>query len=122
MNDTFKAKGINNIEVKCNNTTGGKLTINLKETTTKDNAYSIEFGPGTSNFVATTELRADSPTQFSTKILDYKQTISAPKSVEDAQKYSSLSITENGILEITYSNGDKLSVYEDEFKRNQFKY
>ena len=94
-----------------------------------DNAASsninrLEFISGSSNFIATTNLRQDSVggNTYSTKILDYKQIINAPSSLSEAQKYSSIAIADDGVVEITYSNGDKLSVFNNDNDINEFKY
>lgn len=106
-------------------TDGGKLSLTLNKPgeATGDVDY-LEFTSGSSNFVSTTEFRRESTTSnvYSTKVIDYKQIVNAPDSISTAEKYSSISISENGILEITYSNGDKLSVYPDELGINNFKY
>ena len=105
-------------------TTEGKVKIDILQSGTSDHVASLEFASGTSNFVASTELKRESSTSdtYSTKVLDYKQTINTPDSIETAIKYSSLTVAENGIVEITYSNGDKLSVFANELGANEFKY
>lgn len=126
METALADKGIDSSQVKieCGKTTGGKLVINVLKPTETGKVESLEFASSTSNFVATTELRRESLTSntYSTKVLDYKQIINSPDSVEAAEKYSSLTITENGIVEISYSNGDKLSVYANDLGTNEFRY
>ena len=102
----------------------GKMKINLLQPTVAGKCESLEFTSGTSNFVASAELKRESLTSntYSTKILDYKQHINTPDSIQASEKYSSITISENGVVEITYSNGDKLSVFANELGVNEFKY
>lgn len=118
------AKGIATDQYQIS-TNEGKLTLKLLRPGDVDGDVDyLEFTSGSSNFISATELRRESTTSdvYSTKVLDYKQIVNAPDSISTAQKYSSIAISENGILEITYSNGDKLSVYADELGINNFKY
>ena len=98
--------------------------MKLLQPTVVGKAETLEFTSGTSNFVAATELRRESLTSnnYYTTVLDYKQMVNTPDSIASAEKYSSIAITENGIVEISYSNGDKLSVFANELGINEYKY
>lgn len=126
-------KTLNNVMTKLTNAVGGiteDVTVTLADGkisfTMADGGEveSMDFASGSSNFVVTTELRREGSLSnvYSTKVLDYKQLVNAPDSVEAAQKYSSISIGENGVVEITYSNGDKLSVFANDIGMNEFLY
>ncbi len=83
----------------------------------------LSFVSGTSNFVGVTEI-GSSPVggPYATKELDYKQTVAMPDSLASAVKYSGMDIYENGTIEVKYSNGDKLTVVQDDKGQTTFKY
>lgn len=96
----------------------GKLTINPA-----DPQHTMTFTSGTSNFVGVTEINSSAAAgPYSTKVLDYKQTITPAVSMDTAVKYSGMDIYENGTIEAKYSNGDKLTVTPDANNQLVFKY
>lgn len=92
--------------------------------TTKCN--SLKFGSGTSNFVSVADLAGAQPAadgSYSSQVLDYKQQISMPDVIAEAQGHEDVAIYENGAIEVTYANGDKLTVVLDETtNKNIFRY
>lgn len=56
----------------------------------------------------------ETPGEYETEIINYHQTIGQglPGS-EDTQNYTSVSINENGIIEVKYGNNDTMSVMQD---------
>ncbi len=87
---------------------------------------SLSFGSGTSNFVSVADLAGAQPAadgSYSSQVLDYKQQISMPDVVAEAQGQEDVAIYENGAVEVTYANGDKLTVVLDETtNKNIFRY
>ena len=95
----------------------GKLNVTNAPGTT------MSFVSGTSNFVSITEI-GSSPASgpYSTKVLDFKQTVEVPDSLATAVKYTGMDIYENGTIEAKYSNGDKITVMQDANGQTVFKY
>ena len=108
-----------------NNATGLNLKASINDKTgqfeivgdgTADAPKSFEMINGTSNVV--TQLgfsKMDATTgKITSDTINYHQTITegAPGS-ENAQNYNSLTINENGIIEVKYGNNDTMSVMED---------
>ncbi len=105
-------------------TAGGTVTLaDGKLNIVPPGGHTLSFTSGTSNFVSTTEI-ASSPAAgpYATKVLDYKQTVDVPDSLASAVKYSGMDIYENGTIEVKYSNGDKMTVMQDENNQSIFKY
>lgn len=86
----------------------------------------ITFTSGTSNFLSETQLataEADENGVFSSKVLDWKAEITQSVNDQIDLKAASQSFYENGTVEVTYSNGDKLTVEQREGTNElQFKY
>ncbi len=76
----------------------------------------FEVANGTSNVVTQLGIGSMDPTtkQSASEVINYHQTIGegTPGS-EDAQNYTSVSINENGLIEVKYGNNDTLSVTQD---------
>ena len=76
----------------------------------------FEVANGTSNVVTQLGIGSMDPTtkQSTSEVINYHQTIGegTPGS-EDAQNYTSVSINENGLIEVKYGNNDTLSVTQD---------
>ena len=87
----------------------------------------FEITNGTSNVVSQLGFEKMDPTTkvSSTEEINYHQTITegTPGS-EDAQNYNSLTINENGVIEVKYGNNDSMSVMEDPYNPSKmiFKY
>jgi flagellar hook protein FlgE len=103
-------------------TANGKLSIDVDET----QATNVKFENGDvtnpsaekSNFVTIANLQnistAGNPPLFETDAIDFQQTISAGTSnINTAQNFTSVTISENGIIEVKYGNNDTLSVMRD---------
>jgi flagellar hook protein FlgE len=86
----------------------------------------LTFASGTSNFVSDTGLNAVTPTVGGTaesKVLDYKQTLSAPADTQTALKLQEMNVSEGGSISAKYSNGDQMSVeLNDATGLYEFKY
>ncbi len=90
-----------------------------------NDVQSAKFVNGTSNFLSETQLSTATPEngKFTSKVLDYKADISASVNSQEDLKASSQTFYENGTVEVTYSNGDKLTVEQVEGSNQlQFKY
>ena len=121
----FDPAGIN---VKCDETTGGKLIL------TADNNVGITFKstssknePGSTDFLMATEFAQVSSegglTTFETAILDYKQVLDYSNPNGEDTQYRGVQINSDGTVECIYSNGDKLSVKNnDETGKLEFYY
>lgn len=98
----------------------GKLVI------TQDNPNAnVVFNNGSSNFVTDLKLTENQTThEFTSKVLDYHQSVSLGTDMTIAQKATNVDIYEDGTLEVTYANGDKLSVMQNPQDATQivFKY
>ena len=69
--------------------------------------------------------KPDGSDTYTSQVLDYQQTItSGTSSISTAQQQQSISIFEDGTIEVTYGNNDKLSVMKDPDNPNRviFKY
>jgi len=92
----------------------GKLEITPK--TGADAPSTFDMTNGTSNVVSQLGFsKMDPITKISSSdVINYHQTITegAPGS-ENAQNYNSLTINENGVIEVKYGNNDTMSVMED---------
>ena len=81
---------------------------------------------GTSNFTSITDLAGSQPDasgSYSSQILDYKQKVAMPDVVAEAQGHEDVAIYENGSIEVTYANGDKLTVVlNEDTNKNMFRY
>lgn len=117
MADVFDALG--GIDVACDATTNGTIQFQTDKTEVK----SLAFLAGTSNFVGQTQMEIDSNGNYISKTLDYKVEVTPMNSLSNSVSVSNYSIAEDGTVEATYSNGDKLTV---ELNKNdntyQFKY
>ena len=91
-----------------------------------DGNSSLEFKSGTSSIFSNMNLnRPDGSDTYTSQVLDYQQTIrSGTSSISTAQQQQSISIFEDGTIEVTYGNNDKLSVMKDPDNPNRviFKY
>src|SRR5574344_1887661 len=129
VSDNMSVNGlVDAINNGCNTVTAsivdGKIQVAVKDTTT---TASIKCSNITSNVVTQLGIgKMDTTTNAcSSDIINYHQTIGegTPGS-EDSQNYTSLSITENGIIEVKYGNNDTMSVMQDpdDSSRMIFKY
>ena len=125
---------INSINTAIANTTGvpkdsiaasvkdGQFVINADKTSVQN----IKFKAGTSNFFSNTELSAATRAadgSYSSIVLDSQQIISMPDVPAEGQSYKDVTVYESGALEITYANGDKLTVTLDEdTNKNIYRY
>jgi flagellar hook protein FlgE len=100
------AQAMTGTDVVCDATTGGTIKFNVDTA----QVNSLEFEAGTSNFVGQTQMRADGAGVYTSKILDYDVAITPVNSLSNAVSVSNYSIAEDGTIEATYSNGDKLTV------------
>lgn len=111
------------VTVLCDASTGGTIQFHLTGAGAHP-VQSLSFVAGTSNFVGQTQVKLDSTTgDYKSKILDYNVSITPMNSLSNAVSVSNYSIAEDGTIEATYSNGDKMTV---ELNNNdntyQFKY
>lgn len=76
----------------------------------------LSFTAGSSNFLSETQLASAEAEGgvYSSKVLDYKAEITASVNSQLDLKAASQSFYENGTVEVTYSNGDKLTVEQKE--------
>lgn len=92
----------------------GMLKLNIADTTT---IKSLEVTNGTSDFATATELaisEKDASDTYNSKILDYQVTVNPETSVSSDLIASDYVYYENGTIEVSYSNGDKLTVLQDD--------
>lgn len=75
----------------------------------------IEFTAGTSNFVQEAQLASLNPEngKITADTLDYKVNVEPVNNIGNAMTLSSFSVGVDGVIEATYSNGDKITVYEN---------
>lgn len=116
------------IVAKCDDSTGGKLVL------TMGNGMSLEFKTlteagerGSSAFIQSTGFGEVSNNGtnavYSTEILDYRELIDDAATGGESANYKSLAINDDGTLEVTYSNGDTLTVTVDTMTgESHFKY
>ncbi len=77
---------------------------------------SISMKSGSSNFLSETNLATatgattGTVTEFTSKVLHYEASVEPPDNIANTQTMSSFSVGNNGAVEVTYSNGDKISV------------
>lgn len=110
--------------------TGGDVEVTLSNGQLNfkaaDGTSSLEFKSGTSSIFSNMNLnRPDGSDTYTSQVLDYQQTIrSGTSSISTAQQQQSISIFEDGTIEVTYGNNDKLSVMKDPDNPNRviFKY
>lgn len=112
LNDVVAAlNGVNGVTATL---TDGKIDIKA------DDGSKIVLNNGTSNFVAQADLQwNDATNSIESKTLDYQQIVRTGTDVANSQKVTAVDIHEDGILEVTYANGDKLTAIanpEDETK------
>lgn len=116
------AMALYGIKVTCDATTDGTIQF----ATDGVDAKSLSFLAGTSNFVGQTQLAqvaGVTPASYSSKILDYVVDVTPVNSISNAVSVASSSVAEDGSIEATYSNGDKLTVELNEnTNKFQFKY
>ena len=96
----------------------------FKITTTGD-VTGVTFVAGSSNFLSETQLSSAESDGgvYSSKTLDWKADLTASVNSQLDIKASSVDFYENGAVEVTYSNGDKLTVEQKEGTNElQFKY
>lgn len=108
------------VTVTADATTNGKITFANGADTN-----GMTFVAGTSNFLEATELASAEEVAgvYSSQIMDYKVEVEPVASLTDAVNIKSYSVAEDGTIEATYSNGDKLTVENNpEDKTYQFKY
>lgn len=106
INDAFKSKNID-AEIAFE---GGKLTVTNNDTNAVAN---IKFTNGTSNIVTQMGF-SDINGDYQSEIINYQQTIGQGTPGDStSQNYTSLSINENGIIEVKYGNNDTMSVMQD---------
>jgi len=107
----------------CDNSTDGTVQFQVDGV----NTGSLDFVPGTSNFVLATQLasaRIDAATNtYTSKTLDWMTNITPVVSLDNAVSVSNYTIAEDGSIEATYSNGDKLTIETNTADNTfQFKY
>ena len=116
------------IKVKCDETSGGKLQLTLDNgITLAFKTYSSTGEHGSSAFIQSTGLSEVSSeggtTLFETEVLDYKQVIDNAATGGESASYKTFAINDDGTLDVTYSNGDKLTVVVDSMTgESSFKY
>ena len=120
---TAEAAACTGTAAKCDATTDGTIQFTVDGT----HSGSLGFVPGTSNFVLATQLasaKIDSTTNtYTSKTLDWKTNISPVVSLDNAVSVSNYTIAEDGSIEATYSNGDKLTIETNPADNTfQFKY
>jgi len=91
---------------------GGATAVAFSNPTAADIAADPTLSA--SNFINATGLQSAAPSAgvYSSKVLDYNVTVSQVVSVDSNNyaKASSYSVGEDGSIEVTYNNGDKMSV------------
>ena len=112
MNDVVAAlNGVNGVTATL---TDGQIDVRA------DDGSKVVLNNGTSNFVKQTGLTwNDATNSVESKTLDYQQIVRTGTDVANSQKVTAVDIHEDGILEVTYANGDKLTAIanpEDETK------
>lgn len=102
LNDVVAAiNGVNGVTATL---TDGKIDIKA------DDGSQVVLNNGTSNFVTQTGLTWNDATgSVESKTLDYQQIVRTGTDVANSQKVTAVDIHEDGILEVTYANGDKLT-------------
>lgn len=112
LNDVVAA--LNGVDGVTATLTDGKIDIRA------DDGSKVVLNNGTSNFVTQTGLTWNGATgSVESKTLDYQQIVRTGTDVANSQKVTAVDIHEDGILEVTYANGDKLTAIanpEDETK------
>ena len=111
---------VDSLLTEINDSTGNAVTASIVNgslsITAGADVERFEIANGTSNIVTQLGVGVMDPaTQTSTsEVINYHQTIGegTPGS-EDAQNFTSVSINENGIIEVKYGNNDTLSVMQD---------
>lgn len=87
---------------------------NAVETTNEQVYPTLSFTAGTSNFLEATRLASaiqdTSNGKYQSKILDYTVDVSPAAALSEAVSVESYAIGNNGTIEVTYSNGDKITV------------
>lgn len=106
LNDVVAAiNGVNGVTATL---TDGKIDIKA------DDGSQVVLNNGTSNFVTQTGLTWNDATgSVESKTLDYQQIVRTGTDVANSQKVTAVDIHEDGILEVTYANGDKLTAVAD---------
>ncbi len=112
LNDVVAAlNGVNGVTATL---TDGQIDVRA------DDGSKVVLNDGTSNFVTQTGLTWNVATNsVESKTLDYQQIVRTGTDVANSQKVTAVDIHEDGILEVTYANGDKLTAIanpEDETK------
>ncbi len=112
LNDVVAAlNGVNGVTATL---TDGQIDVRA------DDGSKVVLNDGTSNFVTQTGLTwNDATNSVESKTLDYQQIVRTGTDVANSQKVTAVDIHEDGILEVTYANGDKLTAIanpEDETK------
>lgn len=98
----------------------GKLNLAVS-TAGGTTVSALAFDAGTSNFLAASGLDTNTMTTdpatgdhlYSTNVLDYKQIVNPASNPESGVNYSEMGISEDGKIEIKYTNGDKMTVMPD---------
>lgn len=103
---------------------GSSALVNGKLAVTAAADRTFTFTSGDSNFVTATELNTATPTAgvYSSKVLDFKQNVAVADNPETSVKYAGMNVYQDGSIEVKYSNGDKLTVTQDDNKQTVFKY
>ncbi len=106
--------------IECTIVDGG-FEFEITDTT---NINSLEFTSGESNFVQQCELSLlGTGTTYTSTTIDFRVDVSEGTDVNSALAYSSMSVGTNGVIEVRYSNGDSITVYEDPVDQTRiFKY
>lgn len=106
LNDVVAA--LNGVDGVTATLTDGKIDIRA------DDGSKVVLNNGTSNFVTQTGLTWNDATgSVESKTLDYQQIVRTGTDVANSQKVTAVDIHEDGILEVTYANGDKLTAVAD---------
>ena len=76
---------------------------------------SLEFRTGTSNFVEQTGISYVNKegNAYKSLVLDYRVDIEPVDNLANALSLSSMAVGVDGVIEATYSNGDKLTIWQD---------
>lgn len=122
LDAAFTLPATSGVTVVCDATTNGTIQF----VTDGTDAKTLNFIAGTSNFVGQTQLAlvpASSPAEYTSKVLDYTVDVTPVNSISNAVSVSSSSVAEDGAIEATYSNGDKLTVeLNNNTNKFQFRY
>lgn len=93
----------------------GALSFKLDGGAGGDVPKSVAFTAGTSNFVQETEISKINPNggAYTSTTIDYKVDVKPANDLSKSIAYKSMSVSNDGVIEVTYDNGDKITVWQD---------